>query len=392
MEVNNNKNKKGKKSKKPEHPTTTNNNNNSNKSKNNNNLNNNGSTQKKPKNRKKPKRRCGRIFQVFCWCSASVACFYTLIPFLFWYFPEMCTFMIFSNRFRWPPLGNLNKPSDYGLNHTRNLYLNPRRNIQIGVWHVLPQVLADSNTFVSDLEYDQSLNEQKLPVVLYMHGNTGTRAGWHRLQIYQVFSSMNYHTITFDYRGYAESTGVPSEDGVVEDGQFLFNWIKQRVNKDTPIILWGHSLGTGVATKLAKNLCDEGSPPTALVLEAPFTNIVNATYHHPFLIPFKFFKTLKVKLTNFVQRSGVEFASDESISSVTSPILILHAEDDLLIPIELGKKLYDIGVETRPKESGPIKFVAFKAVHGYGHKHIHKAPELAEIVSSFMQTCMESGF
>lgn len=44
-------------------------------------------------------------------------------------------------------------------------------------------------------------------------------------------------------------------------------------------------------------------------------------------------------------------------------------------------QLYDIGVETRPKESGPIKFVAFKAVHGYGHKHIHKAPELAEIVS-----------
>lgn len=371
--------------------------NNNNKTKNNNdkknskNNNNNNSASKKTTNLKKSsKTKFGIFCQGLFWCGASVAFVYALIPFIFWYFPEMCTFMIFSNRFRWPPLGQLTKPSEHGLNHTRNFYVNPRRNIQIGVWHVLPQNLADSNLGYS--EYEQSLSEHKSPVVLYMHGNTGTRAGWHRIEMYKLFSALNYHTITFDYRGYAESTGVPSEDGVVEDAQFLFSWIKQRVSSDTPVILWGHSLGTGVATQLAKNLCNQGTCPTTLVLEAPFTNIVNATYHHPFLIPFNIFKDLKLKLTSFVRRSGVEFASDESISSVTCPIMILHAEDDFLIPIALGKKLYDVGVETRPKDSGPIKFVPFKAVHGYGHKHIHKAPELPGILSSFVQTCVEKGF
>lgn len=81
------------------------------------------------------------------------------------------------------------------------------------------------------------------------------------------------------------------------------------------------------------------------------------------------------------------FTSDENIAAVKSPVIIMHAEDDLVIPYDLGLKLYKSAQQNRPKGSGPLQFVPLKASFGFGHKHIFQAPELPEIIKNFLGTC-----
>ena len=121
--------------------------------------------------------------------------------------------------------------------------------------------------------YQEALGSGKHEIVIYMHGNTGSRARDHRVDMYQVLRQLNYHVICFDYRGYADSSPVmPTKKGVVRDGKKVVEYVKEHA-KDTPIIVWGHSLGTAVSSKVVADLSDEGTPPKALILESPFNNI-----------------------------------------------------------------------------------------------------------------------
>ncbi|KAL8185173.1 UNVERIFIED_CONTAM: Monoacylglycerol lipase abhd12 [Gekko kuhli] len=92
--------------------------------------------------------------------------------------------------------------------------------------------------------YEDALGSSS-PVVLYLHGNGGTRGGEHRVELYKVLSSFGYHVVTFDYRGWGDSIGSPSESGLTYDALHVFDWIKAR-SGDNPVYIWGHSLGTGV--------------------------------------------------------------------------------------------------------------------------------------------------
>ena len=74
------------------------------------------------------------------------------------------------------------------------------------------------------------------PIVLYLHGNTGSRAREHRIELYKVLQNLNYHIVCFDYRGYADSSPiVPSKTGVVEDTLKVYDYVKSHA-KNTPII------------------------------------------------------------------------------------------------------------------------------------------------------------
>ena len=74
------------------------------------------------------------------------------------------------------------------------------------------------------------------PIVLYLHGNTGSRAREHRINLYKVLQNLNYHIVCFDYRGYADSSPiVPSKTGVVEDTLKVYDYVKSHA-KNSPII------------------------------------------------------------------------------------------------------------------------------------------------------------
>ena len=85
------------------------------------------------------------------------------------------------------------------------------------------------------------------PVVIYLHGGMGTRVFGHRRELYQILQNNEYHVVALDYRGYADSTSEfpTSETGFVTDALAIYQWVLNNTNPETPIFIWGHSLGTG---------------------------------------------------------------------------------------------------------------------------------------------------
>jgi len=251
--------------------------------------------------------------------------------------------------------------------------------------HVLPDSVDASHAGETKEFFEDKL-KNGLPVILYAHGNSGTRGGKHRVQLYQVFRKLNYHVIAFDYRGYADSSQVnPTEEGVIHDTKFVYKWLRERV-PGRNIIVWGHSLGTGVSTAVVNELCKEGDPPLGLVLESPFNNLRDEIRQHPLSTIYRFLPYFETCFVDGIGQS-LEFASDKNIAGVTVPILILHAEDDKVVPLALGEQLYKSAVKNRPSNSPPVSFHKFSGDKGYGHKYICHAPELPSILSKFVQRC-----
>ncbi|RUS85938.1 hypothetical protein EGW08_006341 [Elysia chlorotica] len=301
-----------------------------------------------------------------------------------WIMPRV----VFANLLRWPPFVNLSSPADFGLVNARHFFLDVEDDVRIGAWHVLPKSMHEERGLVPLDSFEKELKNGK-KVFLYLHGNSGTRGSHHRVQLYKLLASLDFHVITIDYRGYGDSSGTPSEEGVVKDSYFIYKWLKQRIG-DTKIFLWGHSLGTGVTTKLAKILCNEGDHPAGIVLESPFNNMIDAATHHPFSLPFRMLPWFDWIFLKSLGEQGIYFKSDESILSVTPHIMILHAEDDLIVPFDLGQKLYLKAKATRTAYTKNVEFVAFKGDLGYGHKLIYQAPEMGDIVRQFIQKCENS--
>lgn len=80
---------------------------------------------------------------------------------------------------------------------------------------------------------------------MYVHGQDSNRARVNRRNLCLKLSKLGYHVFAIDYRGYGDSSGWPSEKGVVKDVVELFNFIQSKCHKKTQLYIWGHSLGTG---------------------------------------------------------------------------------------------------------------------------------------------------
>ncbi|XP_016379184.1 monoacylglycerol lipase ABHD12-like [Sinocyclocheilus rhinocerous] len=210
-----------------------------------------------------------------------------------------------------------------------------------------------------------------------------TRGGDHRVQLYKVLCSLGYHVVTFDYRGWGDSEGSPSEKGMTSDALFLYQWIKQRIGQK-PLYIWGHSLGTGVATNLVRRLCDRGTPPDSLILESPFTNIREEAKSHPFSMVYRYLPGFDWFFLDSITANDIRFASDENVNHISCPVLILHAEDDAVVPFQLGKKLYDLAAQSKSLNGHKVQFIPFPSSLGYRHKFIYKSPQLPNILSDFL--------
>lgn len=190
-------------------------------------------------------------------------------------------------------------------------------------WHVLPLgEMADSQA-----ECDALLAKAER-IVLYFPGNAGHRG--FRTDEMHLLSECGAHTFLFDYRGYAENPGSPSEDALVGDAHLAWNYLTiERGVPGEKIVLLGESLGGGVATRLASDLCRAGTPPGGLILRSTFTSLGDAAaYHFPW-IPVKW---LLVDT----------FRSDKAMPDVSCPILCFHGARDGIVPFSLGSRLFDL--------------------------------------------------
>jgi len=161
-------------------------------------------------------------------------------------------------------------------------------------------------------------NETPKGEILYFHGNAGNLDRWGTYA--DRFTKQGYNILMLDYRGYGKSEGKPSEANFYEDGQLAYDWIRQKA-KASDLIIYGRSIGTGVACQIAAN-----NPAKLLILETPFNNMNDvARTRFPYLfLPFPL---------------RHQFPNDEHIKKVAYPVLIFHGTKDKVVPYECAAKL-----------------------------------------------------
>jgi len=293
-----------------------------------------------------------------------------------------------------PPFKNLSDPiNEFDMNCTQNIYLtneDVNQTIRLGVWHILPKSRNNECLEGKHLVDPSVAFNDNRPVFLYLHGNGGARGGHHRRQLYEVLttsSQLDAHVVSFNYRGYGDSTSVwPTADGPRSDANTVYYWLlnQTHIHKNR-VIVWGHSLGTAVSVRFLSQL-PVADNPRALVLEAPFTSIGEALKWHPFSIIYRnyfpFFDTFFVD--PIVNSEVTNFDSTSALNRIQIPLLILHAQDDGIVPFHLGHKLYEQSLRDQPKSCKRAQMIAFNGQYGYGHKYIFKDLQLPQIIHNFI--------
>ena len=166
------------------------------------------------------------------------------------------------------------------------------------------------------------------PVIAYFHGNGG-HIGYRAERLLR-FAREGYGVLMVEYRGYGGNPGSPSESGFYTDGRAAFAFLDHEGVAPNRLVLYGESLGSGVAVALATE-----HEIAALVLEAPFTSVAEVAQGHFPYVP--------------ASRMVVDrFDSLSRIGRVKAPLLVLHGERDGVVPIRFGRALLDAAPE--PKE------------------------------------------
>lgn len=157
-------------------------------------------------------------------------------------------------------------------------------------------------------------------VLLYFHGNKGNLARWG--QVAAFFVDKQYDVVIMDYRGYGKNKGKITEENLYSDAQLFYDYVLKKYSEEQ-IIIYGRSLGTGIATNIAA-----ANTPANLILETPYYNIEDvASRWFPWL-PIRFMLRYKLPSNEFIQR-------------VVCPVTIYHGTEDQVVPYDSGKKLFE---------------------------------------------------
>ena len=192
-------------------------------------------------------------------------------------------------------------PAQAGLPEAEEITLNASDGVRIVGWHVAPR--------------------DGKPVILYFHGNGGALR--YRVERFHKLLGKGLGLIAIEYRGYGGSEGSPSEAGLFADAEAAYAFAAGRYRPDQ-LVLWGESLGTGLAVYLAAE-----KPVGRVILEAPFTSAAAVAAQRYWFMPVR----LLMK---------DQFRSDERIANVTAPVLILHGFNDSVVPYAMGERMFDL--------------------------------------------------
>lgn len=194
-------------------------------------------------------------------------------------------------------------------------------------------------------------NGPQSPALLVSHGNGGNMS--HRMEKLMIFRKAGASVLMYDYRGYGQSSGSPTEEGTYRDGEAAYLWLTQV--KGVPperIVLYGESLGCGVAAELALRRKAAG-----LILESGFTSTVDmARVILPFL-PVSWMVLFR-------------YDSLAKIPRIRIPLLVMHSPTDDVVPFPMGRQLFEAALE-------PKTFFELKGDHNEGFLETGKPYEEA---------------
>jgi fermentation-respiration switch protein FrsA (DUF1100 family) len=210
-----------------------------------------------------------------------------------------------------PPDTIARTPASAGFPEASNIRIKTRDGEQLVAWFAPPK--------------------EGKPIVLFFHGNAEILA-W-RTERFKELTGDGIGLLAVSFRGYAGSTGSPSEAGLIADGEAAYTFAAARYPASR-IALWGYSLGSGVAVQLAAK-----HPVAKLILEAPYTSTADiAAARYPFM-PVRWLML-------------DQFRSLDYIKDVHAPLLVLHGGEDHVVPIAFGERLFAAANE-------PKRFVRF---------------------------------
>jgi fermentation-respiration switch protein FrsA (DUF1100 family) len=203
-------------------------------------------------------------------------------------------------------------PAAVGFPEAEEVTVTTRDGERVILWHVPPK--ADR------------------PVVIFLHGN-GDILAW-RVARFRALTADGTGLVAVSFRGYAGSTGKPTEAGLLEDGAAAYDFATARYGA-ARLVPWGYSLGSGVAVAMATT-----RPVGAIVLEAPYTSVEDVAAARFFMFPVRWL-------------IHDRFRSDQRIAALKAPLLVMHGERDNVIAVGFGRRLYALAPE-------PKRFIAFE--------------------------------
>jgi len=211
-------------------------------------------------------------------------------------------------------------PADIGLEY-ESLNLLTIDKERINAWHIPAE-------------------SQAAKTVLFFHGNAGNIS--HRLETIKIFHLLGFNILIIDYRGFGKSTGKPSETGTYLDADRAWQYlIEEKGLSNKEIIIFGRSLGGGIATELAKKV-----QPTMLILESTFTSMPEVSaVHYPFMP------------TNLIVKHRYETIN--KLKDIHCPILFAHSKNDEVIPYEHSQRNFAAA-------HAPKQFIELQGGHGSG--------------------------
>ena len=211
----------------------------------------------------------------------------------------------------------------------RNLLYHPSENNYSGdkldVSIIKVKIITQDDIELLSWYHNKDIDKYK--TILFLHGNAGSLEN--RIHKINHLKDMNVNFLLVAWRGFSGNKGKPTEKGLYEDARSAVAWLKSKGVKENNIIIYGESLGTGVATEIAQNRNFAG-----IILESPFTSMIDSGKDKYPYLPVRLL--LKDK-----------YESDKKIKNINRPILIMHGKVDNIVPFHMGKRIYVLANEPK---------------------------------------------
>ena len=207
------------------------------------------------------------------------------------------------------------------------------------------QIPVDDNLKLNGWHFpaDQTSQLEQKFLVIYFPGNGGCRKD--RQSDCREFAELGCDVILFDYRGYGDNRGSPSEDALSGDARRIWKFATETLKTPADrIVLFGESMGGAMATRLAEEQSRAATPPAALILNSTFASLgETVAWHYP-AFPFQYFLWDR-------------YPSVERIQHVTCPILQYHGTADEIVAFEHGQRLFR-AAPAKSAQGIPAEFIS----------------------------------
>lgn len=220
---------------------------------------------------------------------------------------------IFQRRLQYFPDTRLAAAAEAGVNGLEDLRLQTADGETLVAWRMAPKAGR--------------------PLLLYFHGNGGSLRD--RAARFRLFAASGYGLLAVSYRGYGGSSGTPTQDGLILDGEAAWRAAQASGADPRRVVIVGESLGTAIAARIAR---DHGC--AALVFDSAFSSALDVAEAHYWMLPVR----------RFLRDA---YRTDLAIGDVRAPVLFVHGEEDFIVPIRLARRLFDLANEPKTFISAP---------------------------------------